>query len=195
MKYHRRLSYVPGTDTEFCETHASFKERYIDHNPLSDECIARWRRLQLFMATTGLTEECRTPSFKHCDIHELGGVQRGRSSKWWLGGVGKTPFYMSEQYCLDLNHDPDLIYTILPEEISPHGGGPFNTTSGYVAPTTAILYTKLINKRKLDGIAKKCQIAAETERRWNSVNEQDRQQAEARVAKEKLLARLRGNNV
>lgn len=184
MKYHRRLSYVPGMDTQFCETRASFKECYIDHNPLSDECIARLRRLQLFMAITGLTEECRKPSFKHCDIHELGGVQRDHSSHWWLGGVGKTPFYLSEVYCLDLNHDPDLIHTILPEGIAPYGGG-----------TTGILYTNFVYNERLNEINKKIQIYTKKPDSHNLVTEQELQQAEAGVATKKLLARLRGNNV
>ena len=57
----RNLSYVPGVDTEFCEDKGSYKTYRIDYDPLSDECIARFRRLRVFEKASGLVQETRIP--------------------------------------------------------------------------------------------------------------------------------------
>ena len=68
MNYNWRLNYVPGLDKEFQSNMGTYKQRYVDYDPSSIECINRHRRYLEFLNTSGLIEEPRNPSFKHSRI-------------------------------------------------------------------------------------------------------------------------------
>ena len=167
------LSYDPELDSEFCEVRPTYEERYILHDPLSDECIARLRRLRAFKTATGVIEECRIPSFKHLEISKLVRDQ-DHTSYWWYG---KTPLVMTECYRGEPTLSPQLSNLILPSQIGPYGGGPWEPHEGYRAPTVSILYAKVVRRRDLDLIGERVNQVASNLPRWNLVTDAERRAA------------------
>jgi len=173
----RVLSYDPEFDSEFCESKPTYEERYILHDPLSDECIARLRRLRAFKTATGLGEECRIPSFKHLEIRNLI-RDLDHTSYWWFG---KTPLVMTECYRGEPTLSTQLCHVILPSQIGPYGGGAWEPNEGYRAPTVSILYAKFVNRRHVDKIGEMISEAASNSSRWNQVTDTEREAANALV--------------
>jgi len=169
----RVLSYDPELDSEFCEQKPTYEERYIQHDPLSVECIARWRRLCAFKTATGLVEECRIPSFKHLEISDL--VQDlGHTSRWWLS---KIPFVMSECTAAAPTASDNICHIILPSQIGPYGGGRWEHHNSDSAPIASILYAKVVHRRYLDEISEKIRVAASNLPCWNQVSDDERRTA------------------
>ena len=52
-------------EADFSEHKSAYLERFVDHDPLSDESIARYRRHSAFINVSGLFEERCVPSPKH----------------------------------------------------------------------------------------------------------------------------------
>ena len=152
-----RISYCPIHDPEFCETGLTIFEKTVDHNPLSDECIARYRRTKAFIDATGLVQEVRQPSFAHTVIFEYLDVEEAHSSQWFLNlqnGL-KIPFYMTEPYHYQHRETPGFCSIVLPEAIGPYGGGKFLPNTPYPSPTKSVLFTKIVYRKyltRIDGL-------------------------------------------
>ena len=189
--YRHVFSYVPGVDYEFMHTRLSFKECYIDHDPLADESIARFRRYKLFTEVTQLVEETRIPSFRHCEIHEYMRPLCAHTSCWWLGEI---PFFMTEPYG---EHDFNVRgykHFVIPQNIAIYGGGPFTLVKGAKAPTVGVLYVKLVHTRYLENVSLKLLTAAKNAMPWNSVTDEERKVAKARVRSELKSINLGGRH-
>ena len=185
MKRYRIPSYCPDRDTEFCEYIGDFIERYVNHDPLSDESIARHRRVAAFMQETGLTEEPHIPSFAHTEIFEFIDEHLDHTSQWWLQ-VGpfkkKIPFFMVEPYNYVPKHYDGFVSLIVPEPIAPYGGGPFNCAVRYRSPTTSVLITNITNRRYLKQLEHSLIVGAAKLPDWNSVSEHERKEAQERFS-------------
>jgi len=192
----RKLSYVPGLDTEFSSDQGSYKACRIDHNPLSDECIARYRRLKLFENTSGLVEETRIPSFYHCEIFEKITHGYDHASSWWLKLDNyRAPFFMIEPYG-EYRFDIDgLKYHEVPNNIAPYGGVSIAREGKIRVPdTTAYLFVKTAHYRHLLDVMARLEARAKLEPYFNSVTAKDRRNAKKRVRVEKGLIVFGGYN-
>ena len=185
----RHLSYIPGLDTEFCENKASYKAARIDYDPLSDECIARYRRLKLFENTSDLVEETRIPSFRHCEIFEKIINGYDHPSSWWLllDNI-KIPFFMIEPYGEYEFDIEGLKYHQVPKNIAPYGGiNRFIKGNRMEPDTTAYLFVKTAHYRHLVYVIGRLEAVSKSEPYFNSVTEKDRRKAKKRVVDEKGL--------
>ena len=192
-----KLSYVPGLDTEFCEDMGSYKRRYIDHDPLSDECIARYRRLKLFKNTSFLVEQTRIPSFRHCEISEKIPHGYDHISMWWLKLNNiKIPFFMTEPSAKHKFQIDGLKCGELPNNIAPYGGVRWNEKNEpYREPyTSAYLFVKTAHNRHLLDVMARLEARAKLEPCFNSVTAKDRRNAKKRVRVEKGLIVFGGYN-
>jgi len=183
----RNLSYVPGVDTEFCEDRTSYKARRIDYNPLSDESIARYRRLKLFESASRLVEETRIPSFRHCEIFEKITHGYDHESSWWLVLDNfRVPFYMMEPYGQYEFEIDGLEYHEVPKNIAPYGGvNRFIKGDRKEPDTTSYLFVKTAHHRHLLDVMARLEAKAKSEPYFNSVTEKDRREAKRRVSAEK----------
>ena len=183
----RNLSYVPGVDTEFCEDRTSYKARRIDYNPLSDESIARYRRLKLFESASRLVEETRIPSFRHCEIFEKITHGYDHESSWWLVLDNfRVPFYMMEPYGQYEFEIDGLEYHEVPKNIAPYGGvNRFIKGDRKEPDTTSYLFVKTAHYRHLLDVMARLEAKAKSEPYFNSVTEKDRREAKRRVSAEK----------
>jgi len=192
----RPLSYDPELDTEFCSGGNSYKFRKIDYDPLSDECIARYRRLKLFENTSGLVEEARIPSFRHCEIFEKITYGYDHGSSWWLVLDNfRIPFYMIEPYAkYEFNID-GLKYHEVPNNIAPYGGvNRFVKEIRKEPDTTSYLFVKTAHYRHLLDVMARLEARAKLEPYFNSVTAKDRRNAKKRVRVEKGLIVFGGYN-
>lgn len=183
----RNLSYVPGVDTEFCEDRTSYKASRIDYNPLSDESIARYRRLKLFESASRLVEETRIPSFRHCEIFEKITHGYDHESSWWLVLDNfRVPFYMMEPYGQYEFEIDGLEYHEVPKNIAPYGGvNRFIKGDRKEPDTTSYLFVKTAHYRHLLDVMARLEAKAKSEPYFNSVTEKDRREAKRRVSAEK----------
>ena len=183
----RNLSYVPGVDTEFCEDRTSYKASRIDYNPLSDESIARYRRLKLFESASRLVEETRIPSFRHCEIFEKITHGYDHESSWWLVfDTFRVPFYMMEPYGQYEFEIDGLEYHEVPKNIAPYGGvNRFIKGDRKEPDTTSYLFVKTAHYRHLLDVMARLEAKAKSEPYFNSVTEKDRREAKRRVSAEK----------
>jgi len=183
----RNLSYVPGVDTEFCEDRTSYKASRIDYNPLSDESIARYRRLKLFESASRLVEETRIPSFDHCEIFEKITHGYDHESSWWLVFDNfRVPFYMMEPYGQYEFEIDGLEYHEVPKNIAPYGGvNRFIKGDRKEPDTTSYLFVKTAHYRHLLDVMARLEAKAKSEPYFNSVTEKDRREAKRRVSAEK----------
>ena len=174
-----RISYCPIHDTEFCETGQTIFESWINHDPLSDECIARYRRTKAFIDATGLVQEIRQPSFAHTAIFEYLGVEAAHTSQWFLILVSgrKIPFYMTEPYHYQHKDMAGFCSVVVPEAIGPYGGGEFFPNTPYPSPTKSVLFTKSVYRKYLRRIEQMLIEAASQMPPWNSVTKQERDAA------------------
>ena len=171
------MHYDPILDPEFSSSVGSYLNRYVDHNPLNDESISRDRRFTAFLEYSGLIEETRIPSFKHGRIAQKICGFRDHVSYYWLGGIGRVPFLLTEPY----THQDLLAAGVkcrrLPVNISPYGGGPFSTSPELTMPTSSFLCVREIHSRYLDEVSEFLIRAAEVLPAWNSVSNDEREVA------------------
>lgn len=186
MKRIRPLSYCPERDTEFCESRPDIVERTVLHDPLSDECIARFRRTMAFRDVTGLVEEPRIPSLQHCDIADYLRDNLDHTSQWFLhtkgafGELKKIPFLLVEMYRYQPVFTPGFCSLQIPTEIGPYGGGPFDANIEYPAPVTSVLFTFIVRQRQLSELGQLLSEAAKKMPPWNSVSDEERAEAKMR---------------
>ena len=185
----RPLSYVPGVDAEFCEERTSYKASRIDYDPLSDECIARYRRLKLFENTSGLVEETRIPSFRHCEIFEKISLGFDHPSSWWLAlNKFRIPFFMIEPYGEYEFQIDGLKYCEVPKNIAPYGAiNRLIEREKREPDTTAYLFVKTAHYRHLVDVINRLEATAKSAPYFKSVTAKDRREAKRRVRAEKGL--------
>lgn len=154
----------------------SYLNRYVYHDPLSDESIARYRRHIAFVRASGLIEE--TQNFaKHYKMTTNMCYIYDHMSCYWYGRRGRIPFVLTEPYT-HKNYPVDgITYVQLPAEISPYGGGPFSTKPGLPMPTGSYLCVKNIHSKYLDEVSDRLIRAAEELPAWNSVSDDEREVA------------------
>lgn len=174
-----RISYCPIRDKEFCEAGLTIFEKWINHNPLSDECIARYRRTKAFINATGLVQEIRQPSFAHTAIFEYLDVDLDHTSQWFmvLQDGRKIPFFLTEPYRYEHKDTPGFCSFVVPEAIGPYGGGEFFPNILYPSPTTSVLFTKIVYRKYMRVIAQLLIDAASEMPTWNSVSDEERKAA------------------
>ena len=186
------MLYDPVLDSEFSQYSGTYCEHYVDHDPLSDESIARYRREKAFIDASGLIREPWIPSFKHGKIVKTLPA-RDHVSYFWFGGRGKIPFVLLERY-VNYRLPPNQIRFIeLPENIALYGGGPFSTQLGYTAPAKSLLCVKDIHSKYLDIVAEKVIAAAEKLPPWNSVSDEEREASRQRFEDGQLSKASRGS--
>jgi len=190
------LSYVPGVDTEFCEDKGSYKANRIDHDPLSDESISRFRRLQLFEKAGDLIEEHRIPSFRHCKIFEKISIRCVHLSTWWLElDKFRVPFLMVEPYGEYEFQIDGLKYHEVPKNIAPYGGiNRFIKRNSREPDTTAYLFVRTAHYRHLVDVIGRLEAMAKSAPYFNSVTAKDRHEAKKRVRAKKGLIVFGGSN-
>ena len=174
------MLYEVPLGTDFSEYMGTYLERFVDHDPLSDESIARYRRHKAFINASGLIEEPRVPSPKHGAVLKQIVNAKDHVSFYWLGGQDKIPFVLTEPCGNDYGEFPSLKHIVLPEPISPYGGGPFSTETGLVMPTCSLLCVKEIHTKHLKKVEGFIMRDAQELSRWNSVSDEERREARSR---------------
>ena len=154
---------------------ATYRQSYVDYDPLCDECIARGRTHDLFLSITGLIEETGRPSAQHNAIlKKMGGVN-GHASFYWYG---KIPVVMVEPYGRQDFEFDGIEYLRLPEALAPYG-----TCNGH--ETQSLLCVHSVNKNVLDQIQEKISEALPSLPDRYSVSEEERDAAKKRDTKAK----------
>ena len=171
------MNYDPILDAEFSSSMGCYLDRDINNNPLSNESIARRRRFTAFLEYSGLIEESRIPSFKHGRIEKKITGYRAHVSYYWLGGIGKIPFLLTEPYTHQNWMAVDVKNVRLPVRISPYGGGPFATNLDLRMPASSFLCVREIHGKYLDEVSDRLIRAAEELPVWNSVSDDEREVA------------------
>ena len=171
------MNYDPILDAEFSSSMGNYLNRYVNHSPLSDESIARRRRFTAFLKYSGLIEESRIPSFKHGRIAKKIPHYRDHVSYYWLGGIGKIPFLLTEPYTQQNLVAVGVRCVRVPVKISPYGGGPFATNLDLTMPASSFLCVREIHGKYLDEVSDCLTTAAEELPAWNSVSDDEREAA------------------
>ena len=171
------MNYDPILDAEFSSSMGNYLNRYVNHSPLSDESIARRRRFTAFLEYSGLIEESRIPSFKHGRIAKKIPHYRDHVSYYWLGGIGKIPFLLTEPYTQQNWVAVGVRCVRVPVTISPYGGGPFSTNPDLTMPACSFLCVREIHGKYLDEVSDRLIRAAEELPVWNSVSDDEREVA------------------
>ena len=83
-------------EADFSEYQDTYLERFVEHDPLSDEAISRCRRHSAFINTTGFIEEPWIPYSKHKKIIKSISRALYHVSFQSLGGRHKIPFALTE---------------------------------------------------------------------------------------------------
>jgi len=171
------MNYDPILDAEFSSSMGNYLNRYVNHSPLSDESLARRRRFTAFLEYSGLIEESRIPSFKHGRIAKKISHYRDHVSYYWLGGIGKIPFLLTEPYTHQNWVAVGVRCVRLPVKISPYGGGPFSTNPDLTMPASSFLCVREIHGKYLDEVSDRLISAAAELPAWNSVSDDEREVA------------------
>ena len=178
------MHYDPILDPEFSSSMGTYLKNYINHDPTSDEAIARYRRFNAFINASGLVEEHRIPSFKHRRIEKMILPARDHISYYWFGGIGRIPFVLTEPYSLKDFEIKGVRCFRLPWRISPYGGTsfntPFTTKSGLLMATRSLLFVREIHSKYLVEVSEQLMTGVEKLPFWNSVTEAERSAAELR---------------
>ena len=177
------MDYDPFQDPEFSSSMGTYLERYVDHDPLSDRSIARYRRFEAFINGSALIEEPLIPSFKHGKIVKMILPARDHVSYYWFGREKFIPIVLAETYLKSDFQFSGVAYRQIPDAIAPHGGGQFSTLLGVVPLTRSLLCVKEIHAKFLDEIVENLNQAAEDLPPWNSVLDIEREAAARRLQK------------
>ena len=132
-------------DPNLSVTAQTYRQRYVDYDPLSDECIARGRTYDNLIRISGLLEEIRLPSKEHNAIAKKLRGANDHSSFYWYKGI---PVVMVEPYGWQDYEFVGIEYLRLPIALSPYG-----TCNGH--ETQSLLCVHAANKIVLDQIQEK----------------------------------------
>ena len=132
-------------DPNLSVTGQTYRQRYVDYDPLSDECIARGRTYDNLIRISGLLEEIRLPSKEHNAIAKKLRGANDHSSFYWYKGI---PVVMVEPYGWQDYEFVGIEYLRLPIALSPYG-----TCNGH--ETQSLLCVHAANKIVLDQIQEK----------------------------------------
>ena len=152
MNYNPILNYVPGLDKEFQSNMGTYKQRYVDYDPLSRECISRQRRFLEFINASGLIEEPRNPSFKHSRMLQKFYKGRDHPTYFWLNKVGGIPLLLIEPYTRQTLNCNGLIIFDVPENIAPYCGRLNETQGGFTCGTKSFLCVNTVHAKHLKEI-------------------------------------------
>ena len=152
MNYNFRLNYVPGVDKEFQSNLGTYKQRYVDYDPLSRECKSRHRRFLEFINASGLIEEPRNPSFKHSRISQKLHEGKDHITYLWFNKVGVIPVLLTEPYTRKTLNCNGLAIFEVPENIAPYCGGPLKTQGGFICRTKSFLCVNTVHAKHLKEI-------------------------------------------
>ena len=150
----------------------SYEERYINHAPELDECIARRRRFNGFKKASGLREEPEQNSVKHQAILKRLNIRQDHVSFWW---DGTTAIVMNEPYNCSLSDFSEIALATIevPSSIAPYCGG-WSEKPDEAPGTKTFLHTELVNGRKLKEVEQDFADAASTFPDWNDIAGDDR---------------------
>ena len=154
-------------------TGQTYRQRYVDYDPLCDECIARGRTHDLFRSITGLIEETRRPSVRHDAILKKLGGAKDHASFYWYGNI---PVVMVEPYGRQDFEFDGIEYLRLPDALAPYG-----TCNGHASQS--LLCVHAVNRTVLDQIRAKIADALPSLPDRYSVSEEERANAKARIGK------------
>ena len=132
-------------DPNLSVTGQTYRQRYVDYDPLSDECIARGRTYDNLIRISGLLEEIRLPSKEHDAILKKLRGANDHASFYWYKGI---PVVMVEPYGWQDYEFVGIEYLRLPIALSPYG-----TCNGH--ETQSLLCVHAANKIVLDQIQEK----------------------------------------
>ena len=132
-------------DPNLSVTGQTYRQRYVDYDPLSDECIARGRTYDNLIRISGLLEEIRLPSKEHNAIVKKLRGANDHSSFYWYKVI---PVVMVEPYGLQDYEFAGIEFLRLPIALSPYG-----TCNGH--ETQSLLCVHAANKIVLDQIQEK----------------------------------------
>ena len=132
-------------DPNLSVTSQTYRQRYVDYDPLSDECIARGRTYDNLIRISGLLEEIRLPSKEHNAIAKKLRGANDHSSFYWYKGI---PVVMVEPYGWQDYEFVGIEYLRLPIALSPYGN-----CNGH--ETQSLLCVHAANKIVLDQIQEK----------------------------------------
>ncbi|MDB0001101.1 hypothetical protein OAB28_01855 [Amylibacter sp.] len=127
----------------------TYRQRYVDYDPLSDECIAQGRTHDYLLSISNLIEETRIPSKQHRAILKKLGVANDHASFYWYG---KIPVVMVEPYGRQDYEFIGIEYFRLPKALSPYG-----TCNDH--ETQSLLCVHAVNKSVLTQIVEKIRVA------------------------------------
>ena len=162
-------------DPNLSVTGQTYRQRYVDCDPLSGDCIARGRTHDNFLGISGLLEETRRPSKEHKAIlKKLGGVECHASFYWY----GNIPVVTVEPYGRQVYEFDGIEYLELPGALSPYG-----TCNGH--ETQSLLCVHAANKIVLDQIQEKIRVALPSLPDRYFVSEEERNDAEKQYFKSK----------
>lgn len=161
------------TDPNLSVTGQTYRQRYVDYDALSDECISRGRTHNNLISISGLLEEIRLPSKDHRAIlKKLGGVNDHVSFYWY----GKIPVVMVEPYGRRDHEFVGIEYLQLPGALSPYG-----TCNGHASQSLLCVHS--VNRTVLDQIRAKIVDALPSLPDRYSVSEEERNEAKKRYLK------------
>ena len=132
-------------DPNLSVTGQTYRQRYVDYDPLSDECIARGRTYDNLIRISGLLEEIRLPSKEHNAIAKKLRGANDHSSFYWYKGI---PVVMVEPYGRQDYEFVGVECRKLPGALSSYG-----TCNGH--ETQSLLCVHAANKIVLDQIQEK----------------------------------------
>ena len=132
-------------DPNLSVTSQTYRQRYVDYDPLSDKCIARGRKYDNLIHISGLLEEIRLPSKEHDAILKKLRGANDHASFYWYKGI---PVVMVEPYGWQDCEFAGIEYLKLPIALSPYG-----TCNGH--ETQSLLCVHAANKIVLDQIQEK----------------------------------------
>ena len=129
---------------------ATYRQSYVDYDPLCDECIARGRTHDCLLSISNLIEETRIPSKQHRAILKKLGIANDHASFYWYG---KIPVVMVEPYGRQDYEFDGIEYLRSPEALSSYG-----TCNGH--ETQSLLCVHAVNKIVLTQIKEKIRVAS-----------------------------------
>ena len=172
------MDYDPFLDPEFSSSMGTFKERYVDYDRYSDECISRLRRFNRLIAKGQLREVPEIPSKSHIKLRKLIAGATGKSVQLMFGAC---PMLLEAPPCGTVICHPKIASIILPDVFSHFAGRnfgqPFDTKVGAKVLIKSVLYSGHANAPRLAEISALLQAAACGETPWNLVTDAERAQA------------------